>query len=571
MKKAFLCSALSLALLMSGCGSGTGASSTTAAAQNPPAQTAAAAAAAEQAVEKAADAAEKAAGDAVLTLEQAGDAAAEKADSLTRGLAGAAADKAAAKTVNSQEALMETLSQWSFEFTSGVGAWGTYVEIDKDGTLKGEFSDQNAGEAGEGYDGTLWLCNFTGKVSDAEQIGPDTWKIHFSDLEYDTPSGTEEIEDRLRYAYTDAYGLEVGDTLEVYLPGAAVKDLPEGYLSWIGPLHFSTYFQDRFIDSVPEELPFCGLYNTEGSYGFFSMPRDSDRNLTYLVNRGSFPGMKNVTAEMHEDGTYLYEDMDDSGMHLVRNLCFRTPDDFPSMYSDPEGFCRACASKLVNGEELKEFYSFTSDKEASSLNDYMYSLDGKNSYYAFWDEGSNEDTRDWTARMLQYGDYTYVYGISLSQYDETMAGEARYFLLSSLSFTGKPDRLSMENQEEEGESLTAWVSRDPAKKDNILYEEAVWVFSGDEEAVAKYGLDPADMADDYVIMPGEKGKVSASFSKDAACYIQFPEGDSVRRQRSIPEFLEYLDKHSGSEDRLFMKLILDQDGDVAFIYEPYRP
>ena len=71
----------------------------------------------------------------------------------------------------------------------------------------------------------------------------------------------------------------------------------------------------------------------------------------------------------------------------------------------------------------------------------MYFIDGKRAYYAIWDEGSNEDTRSWTAKMLEDNGFIYVYGISLSQYDESMAGEAHSFLLSSLSFTGKPDRL----------------------------------------------------------------------------------------------------------------------------------
>jgi type I restriction enzyme S subunit len=71
--------------------------------------------------------------------------------------------------------------------------------------------------------------------------------------------------------------------------------------------------------------------------------------MQYLVNRGSFPGMKNTSAEMHDDGTYLYEDMDEGGLHLVRNLCFREPEGFPSMYSDPEDFCLACAKKLSDG------------------------------------------------------------------------------------------------------------------------------------------------------------------------------------------------------------------------------
>ena len=343
--KKLLCSVLSLALLVTGCGSA--ASSTTAADKNIPADTAAAAEASSGAEES--SAAESSA--AEQSEAPADEAVADVPGTPEEETAPAA--EQAAEEVAPEAALMETLSQWSFIFTSGVGAWQTSLDIGKDGTLTGEFTDQNAGESGEGYDGTLWICQFTGRISNPEQTGPDTWKVSFTDLKYNQPSGTEEIEDRLRYAYTDAYGLETGGALEIYLPGAAVENLPEAYMGWISPLLFSGYFQDSFIDDVPDELPFCGIYNPEGEYGFFSVPKDETRNMKFLVNRGSFPGMKNQILEMNEDGTYLCEDMDEGGMHLVRNLCFRVPEDFPSMYSDPEGFCRGSSfyeSKMADFE-----------------------------------------------------------------------------------------------------------------------------------------------------------------------------------------------------------------------------
>ena len=174
--------------------------------------------------------------------------------------------------------------------------------------------------------------------------------------------------------------------------------------------------------------------------------------------------------------------------------------------------------------------------------------------------------------MLEDNGFIYVYGISLSQYDESMAGEAHSFLLSSLSFTGKLDRLSMASGSEEGESFTAWIRRAPSAADSIICEEAVWVSSGDEEAVKKYGLDPAQMYDDYVIVPGNRVPLTLTFADDAAIYVQLPEENSVKRQRSVDELLAYLDKYdSSSEHGVFMKVITDKEGKVAFLYEPYRP
>ena len=95
---------------------------------------------------------------------------------------------------------------------------------------------------------------------------------------------------------------------------------------------------------------------------------------------------------------------------------------------------------------------------------------------------------------------------------------------------------------------------------------------GNEEAVQEYGLDPAEMYDDYVIVPGNRVPFTLTFADDAAIYVQLPEENSVKRQRSVDELLAYLDKYdSSSEHGVFMKVITDKNGKVAFLYEPYRP
>ena len=137
--KKLLCSALSLALLVTGCGSA--ASSTTAADKNIPADTAAAAEASSGAEES--SAAESSA--AEQSEAPADEAVADVPGTPEEETAPAA--EQAAEEVAPEAALMETLSQWSFIFTSGVGAWQTSLDIGKDGTLTGEFTDQNAGDS----------------------------------------------------------------------------------------------------------------------------------------------------------------------------------------------------------------------------------------------------------------------------------------------------------------------------------------------------------------------------------------------------------------------------------------
>ena len=66
---------------------------------------------------------------------------------------------------------------------------------------------------------------------------------------------------------------------------------------------------------------------------------------------------------------------------------------------------------------------------------------------------------------------------------------------------------------------------------------------------------------------------SAAFTPDAACYVQLPGENSVRRQKSVPELLDYLDRYASSREGngLLMNLILDGSGNIAFAFEPYTP
>ena len=475
-------------------------------------------------------------------------------------------------------ALYKAMADWQFGFCSGVGAWGTDVTFHEDGTFEGAFHDSNLGESGEGYDATIYVSRFSGRLKDPVQTGKTTWTASLADLTYAEPEGKEEIleEDgaKVRYVYSSAYGLDPGDKLDIYLPGTPTETLPEEFMSWIGMTHFMNYSGENFIRDIPADLPFCGIYNpADEGYGFFSYAADENRNMTYLINRGSFPGMKNVKAELHADGTYLYEDMDESGLRLVRNLCFRAPEGFPSMYGETQDFALAAVKELLGGETPEDFYSFTSAEEGSSLNNYMYYVDSEKACWAIFNTGRNEDTRSWTAKMLESGNFVYVYGVSLSDHDELMAGEPRSFFLSSLSMSGSPDRLSCETADSAAQKICAQVRRDPSGKNAILLKEVLWVTSGDEEAIRKYNLDPNDMPNDYAIVDAGTETRSCTFTPDAPCYVQLPGENSVRRLKSVPEFLDFLDQHASSEegDGLLMNFILDESGRIAFAWEPYRP
>ena len=582
MKKTLLALALSLSCIAAGCG-GPAATSQKAdpAAKQETAQA--------EKQDTAQDAAENTAAgsEEILSLsagQNAGQDTALSSDPGSRALSANSAGSTgttgaeASSGTKASSALFKAMADWQFEFCSGVGAWGTDVTFREDGTFEGTFHDSNLGESGEGYDATIYVSQFSGRLTNPVQTGETTWTASLEGLTYTEPEGKEEIaaegNEKIRYVFSKAYGLDPGDKVEIYLPGTPTETLPEEYMSWIGMTHFMNYSGEDFIRDIPADLPFCGIFNpADEGYGFFSDPADENRNLAYLVNRGSFPGMKNVKAELHADGTYLYEDMDESGLRLVRNLCFRAPENFPSMYDKPQDFALAAVKQLLGGETPEDFYSYDSPEEGTSLNNYMYYVDSERACWAIFSTGHNEDTRSWTAKMLQSGNFVYVYGVSLSEYDEMMAGEARSFFLSSLSMSGRPDRLSCATADDAASKIYACVRRDPSKKDAVLLMEMVWVSSGDDEAIRKYGLDPNDMPNDYDIVDAGTEARSAAFTPDAACYVQLPGENSIRRQKSVPELLNYLDRYASSREGngLLMNLILDGSGNIAFAFEPYTP
>ena len=73
-------------------------------------------------------------------------------------------------------------------------------------------------------------------------------------INYTYEIGKEEILDQMLYSYTEAYGLDGADEIEIYLPGAPIDQLPEEFLQWA----CSNY--DR-LEAEENGLPCYGLYN----------------------------------------------------------------------------------------------------------------------------------------------------------------------------------------------------------------------------------------------------------------------------------------------------------------------
>lgn len=147
-----------------------------------------------------------------------------------------------------------------FDFSSGAGAWGTHIDIENDGSFVGQYHDTEMGDAGEDNpNGTVFICNFSGKFSNPEQIDEYTYSMKLEWLETDGNLGDTYIEDGTMYINSEPYGFDDADEFIIYAPGIQISDLPEGFVLWLyGFMNVET----------TKVLPYYGIYNVSGEEGF---------------------------------------------------------------------------------------------------------------------------------------------------------------------------------------------------------------------------------------------------------------------------------------------------------------
>ncbi|MCR5672153.1 MAG: hypothetical protein K6F87_00375 [Lachnospiraceae bacterium] len=476
--------------------------------------------------------------------------------------------------------LFKEMSYWTFHFCSGAGGWETYLEVNEDGTFQGSYHDSDMGDTGPGYqNGTIYMCNFSGKFGDWKRRDEYTYKLSIDEIDYENEVGSEEIEDAVRYIYTGVYGLEevINDEadLMVYLPGRETEGLPGEYMEWISFLNFYSYLGSSFdyVQDIPEDLPFCGLFNTAG-LGFYS-GNSSDTNRTYIKNRVKLPDLANINLEMNDDGTYLCEDMDDYGMLKVTNACVNV-DKYYDMYDEDSGaqeFVTACLDSL--GIKPSDGVYVQETEYSDMVKDKM-ALSGQRCVYATFTEGSNEDARSCSGCFLPLSNsledgrhLALAYIVSDSENDSKYPGELPSFYLGSAELTGRAGEISSAGKAKGiDKSMFAMIghSDDP---DNLKAEEVYWVSPDDTELIEKFNLDPDGFYDDYQIA-GFDGKFSEfPVDKDCIFYVQSPE-DGYHKLMNRQEFEAYVTRHS-NDATILANIITDAEGKAVIVFEPYTP
>ncbi|NMD37191.1 MAG: hypothetical protein GYA87_00750 [Christensenellaceae bacterium] len=122
-----------------------------------------------------------------------------------------------------------------FWFSSGAGAWGTSLNINKDGVFEGEFHDSDMGDTGEGYsNGTEYFCKFNGSFADISKINDYSYSMYIKNLQ--TSKKEKYIKDGILYIGMEPYGVEGGNEFKIYMPNTPINSLSEEFLSWYNGL-----------------------------------------------------------------------------------------------------------------------------------------------------------------------------------------------------------------------------------------------------------------------------------------------------------------------------------------------
>ena len=164
---------------------------------------------------------------------------------------------------------LDQLANMTWSFSSGVGGWSTDIRTAAGGSFSGEYHDSEMGETGDGFpNGSIYHCNFTGKLSLQEQVDAFTWKVRIDSLTLDEAPGNVSIEDDgIRYVSCEVYGLSEGDEMLLYLPGAPVDGFTEDMQMW------AHLFEEEVKPSVLEDW---FLYSENNESGFVGYSADDD-------------------------------------------------------------------------------------------------------------------------------------------------------------------------------------------------------------------------------------------------------------------------------------------------------
>ena len=224
------------------------------------------------------------------------------------------------ESTSSNESIFTILPD-GFDFSSGAGAWGTFLDLNDDGTFSGEFHDSNMGETGEGYpNGTVYVCDFSGKFSEPEKIDEYTYSMQLEYLAMEHLPGEEYYEEGVKYVYSDPYGFENAVEFYIYLPNTPVSQVPDEFMMWSHlPLETTAYLPEKFygIYNINEELGFVGYVDDAVTNSRLSFLESEDER----INAALYNAMTQAEINAYSNELYvLWDDELNAIWKVLKNI-----------------------------------------------------------------------------------------------------------------------------------------------------------------------------------------------------------------------------------------------------------
>ncbi len=461
------------------------------------------------------------------------------------------------------------MSEWDFEFSSGAGGWGTSLKVDPKGGFSGCYSDSDMGSTGPGHPGgTVYMCEFNGRFTDYEKVSDYIYNLTIGEIEYKNTPGTNAIINDILYEYTEPYGIGTQTELTVFLPGARFKDLPDGFVDWMNYGRFGASSCGEYYRDYPEFLYFCGLYNPGDQCGFSSV-NNTGKNSQYLINTANLAGLKNIEANIEDDNTYYYVDESDGSLMHIENCCFKADpdsdiswkeDEFVDMCLDRTGHHPNNGSLSIYGKAYRDDSNFAK----------YTSVNGNTSVLASWTQGSNEDTGWYLGIFSQMmgaydyvtGDvdrgYAYAYIIYLHPDYSPYTSYALQCYLSSLDFSGTPDRLSSASSEDLDEYASSYAIVTAGKDPDHIEADLVELKTAESPDL----IDPYE-PDANSFTGIDQDYTTYTLSDDCPIYTTFTDN----LFNPLLSHDELYDRLSDDPDGGLMYLYFNKDGEVVFIHE----
>ena len=161
-----------------------------------------------------------------------------------------------------------------FVFTNGL-AWATEITLHDDGSFEGTHHDSEM----EYFDGTIYICNFSGKFSMPKKISEYIYSMNLETLNVEGTPGTVYYENNIKYIVSDPSGFDNASEFLIYFPGCPLEDTSEVFLLW-------SSINTEIRDTMPNGV--YGIFNVGGDAGFMGEDENSWWLKNYNYNYNSY-------------------------------------------------------------------------------------------------------------------------------------------------------------------------------------------------------------------------------------------------------------------------------------------